>query len=637
MKKGIILGVLTGFLFAVAAQFSLNPVLAQGDSPVLTVLDQEGGSVAHLTDGDLIRLRLTLPQAAGGATPVAFTLKGVDKGMAECIIPARSTSCDTDLFASLGWYWDAQGSPQANRVVIARAQGTDLVSSALLTISPRPVVMVHGFSSSWEAWAAYLGPNGFLSGVGIPAYAVGDGQFPGTLNTGRIDQPAGKTNTIAENAAILGDYIQEVLKATGAHKVDLLVHSMGGLIARYYIDRVVQNGEVAQLIMLGSPMAGTACANLPASLNFYLPAALEIQPLYVADVFNQQITHRKGIPFHALAGVPLQKAISSPCTPVPSDMAVSLESVDAIPLELSQMPVLHTELNTSQQVFHDYVLPLLQTPAGSFPAPQPDPAPLAANIKPLQFSRIYTGHIAPGDSRELVINIEAGVSVASFALYDPSHSLDTVVRGASGKVIELSSEANGLVKVEDPSMMLNLGYGFNNPKPGAWKVTLLSTQRTPPAGADYALTAVFQGGVQLQTQTSLLLPRLNQPVQLTAALSLNGEALPIESVQVSVRLPDGARQQVNLAVSGNQATGAWTPAQAGLNYFQIDVSGRAPDNTPVERSAFLVVEAQPQSGPSRSTFLLIGGILIGGVAGGAGLLIAIGLWIWRKRRRQASF
>lgn len=53
---------------------------------------------------------------------------------------------------------------------------------------------------------------------------------------------------------------------------------MGGLIARYYIDRVMTSRDIAQLLMLGSPMAGTDCADLPASLGLYLPASLEIRP-----------------------------------------------------------------------------------------------------------------------------------------------------------------------------------------------------------------------------------------------------------------------------------------------------------------------------------------------------------------------
>ena len=77
------------------------------------------------------------------------------------------------------------------------------------------------------------------------------------MNTGVITNPAGNTNTIAQNAEILGQYISHVKEKTGAEMVDLLVHRMGGIISRSYIDRLLQDRDVAQLIMLGSPMGGS--------------------------------------------------------------------------------------------------------------------------------------------------------------------------------------------------------------------------------------------------------------------------------------------------------------------------------------------------------------------------------------------
>jgi hypothetical protein len=51
----------------------------------------------------------------------------------------------------------------------------------------------------------------------------------------------------------------------------------------------------------------------------------------------------------------------------------------------------------------------------------------------------------------VVVNIDPGISIASFALYDSSRSLDALLRGASGNIIPLDPQANGLIRVEDPS------------------------------------------------------------------------------------------------------------------------------------------------------------------------------------------
>ena len=360
-------------LFLIASIWGLLHFKQPVPAGQVIVLNRDGQVLDHLTDGNHVQLQARLGAPASREQQVMFLLDPGEVPVGECLVPAGQSSCKTEVFPALGWYWAGDGSPAPKRVVRA-AVSSATVGEAHLSVSPRPVVMVHGFSSDWKAWQKYLGPQGYLAGIGVPAFAVGDGQVPGVMNTGRIDQPAGRTHTLAENAAILGAYIEAVKKKTGAEQVDLLAHSMGGLITRYYIDRVMVGDEVGQLIMLGSPMLGTSCANLPAALGYYLPATFELRPSYIRDIFNPQITHRHGTPFFALAGTPITQAFQSPCTPVPTDIAVSYTSVSAIPLTVQTMPVLHTDLNTSPDVFQSFVRPLLQTPAGKFPVGEDAPA-----------------------------------------------------------------------------------------------------------------------------------------------------------------------------------------------------------------------------------------------------------------------
>lgn len=567
----------------------LTPALGQTPSAQVWLLNAKGQPLDHLTDGDEIRLRVQLTNAVDQPMQVSFSLADSDVALGECIIPLAQASCDSPPVTTLGWRWDADGVAVEQRAVQASTNGTLLADSAVVRVAPRPVVMVHGFSSSWQAWERYLGPQGYLARIGLPGFAVGNGQVEGTMNTGRLEQPDGRTNTIAENAAILARYVAGVKALTGAQRVDLLAHSMGGLISRYYIDRLMNGNEVAQLIMLGSPMAGTACANLPAALGFYLPAALEIRPNYVTGVFNQQITHRHGVTFHALAGIPILEALKSPCTPIPSDLAVSQESVDAIPLHVTEMSILHTELNTSSQVFEGYVRPLLQTTPGNF-TPEPDPLPAAHVSLQQQFTRTYAGHLAPGESQELTIAIDPGVAVASFALFDPSRSLQVSVRGASGRVIELDTVQNGLTVVDDPRALFHLGYGFNNPRPGVWRVTLQTTRQTPTAGADYALSASFQGGARLQAQVSQLLPEINQPVQFSA--TFDSQDIRVEQAQVSLRAPDGSQETLSLTAADGVYQAVWRPSRSGLYSIEISLSGRTATGNPLERAAYFTLEAR---------------------------------------------
>ena len=573
---------------------------AQAAPGTLTLFDRAGKSEDSLVDGNLITLKLDLSLKTAQDVEITFLIDS--EQVAVCTIPAGSTTCTSKPLFSLGWYWAADGSPHSQRNLTALSAEVQLASLPI-QISPRPVVMVHGFASTWDAWSKYVGPDGYLASKSLPGFAVGDGRVEGRMNTGSLENPAGRTNTIQQNAEIVGQYILNVKKVTGAEMVDLIAHSMGGLISRYYIGQVMQDRDVAQLIMLGSPMAGTECANLPASLGLYLPAVLEIRPSYVVSIFNQQVTRRRGLSFYALAGDPITEAVKSPCTSVPTDIAVSQGSVTAIPLDSRVMPVLHIDLNTSRSVFDEFVFPLLRKPAGGYPD-QPD-QPAGAVGQPLQFTRVFTGHLDPGQSQEIVIQIEDGVSVAGFSLFDTSRSLENIVRGASGKEIQLSTEANGLVIIKDPSSLFYLGYGFNNPKPGQWRVTLNTTASTPASGADYALTAYMIGGARLEASALPLLPRVDEPVAIAASLSLDGQPVDIQSAQARLRLPDGANLTLDLAVSAAQASLSWQPALEGLYGIDLLVTGLLPQGQIVERTAFLSIQVQPTNSPTRTTLAVL--------------------------------
>jgi pimeloyl-ACP methyl ester carboxylesterase len=586
--------------------------LSQAGRGNVRILDRNGENTTAITDGNTVQLEVRLAAPSAGQQDVTFSFAGDGAVLASCTVGPSGDTCRTAPLGSLGWYWSANGLAMPQRTLQAAGPGQQILGeSAPLSIAPRPVILVHGFISSWETWKQYLGPDGYLSAIGLQGFALGDGRAPGKLNTGNIADPARRTNTIQQNAAILGQYIAGVRQQTGAEMVDLLVHSMGGMISRYYIDRLMQERDVAQLIMLGSPMGGSDCSVLPASLGFFLPASLEIRSSYMLGIFNRQITHRHGIQFYDLAGTAILQAYQSPCADVPNDTVVSFGSVNAIPLNSSQANTIHSELTLSRPVFEDFVRPLLQKPAGAY-TPEPDPQVISPASAPLQFTRVYRGHVEPGGSTDLAINIEANLAVASFALYDPTRSTTVSVRGASGNVIELDPQTNGFIRLEDPSSMLYLGYGFSNPRPGPWKVTVLATDSTPASGADFAISVYFVGGAILQTSSSTLIPQLGEPVQFTASLSLAGEPLEISQGQILIRHPDGKVETLSVQ-PGAQVSASWRPRNPGVYGVDIEVTGASPDGFAVERTGFLALEVQPNPSQGQITFnllALIGAVLV---------------------------
>ncbi|WP_438486358.1 esterase/lipase family protein [Streptomyces sp. S186] len=63
-------------------------------------------------------------------------------------------------------------------------------------------------------------------------------------------------------AELLGRHVEEVCARTGHRRVDIVGHSLGGLIARYYVQRRGGDARVRTLVTLGTPHSGTRVAPL---------------------------------------------------------------------------------------------------------------------------------------------------------------------------------------------------------------------------------------------------------------------------------------------------------------------------------------------------------------------------------------
>lgn len=625
MKKLVYVSVLFFILIGLA---EVQPAYSQASTPQITLLDRKGKAVTSIVDGNRVQLQIKLEVPEDEETRISFSSPDLTKLIAECAIQPGTDSCKSTLFDALGWYWGADGSATPRRTITAAVNGAQVIEDLSVSVAPRPVVMVHGFNADYKTWTTYLGSQGYLARLGLPGFAVGDGQVPGVMETGSVTEPLKRTKSIAQNAAILGEYIDQIQETTGAEKVDLLVHSMGGMISRYYIDRVMTDDDVAQLIILGTPMGGSACAILPSSLGLLLPASLEIQPSYMVNVFNQQIVRRKGVPFHALAGTKLLEEVASPCTPVPSDVVVTLDSVKAIPMPVEETALLHTELNTSREVFDGFVTPLLKTPIGEFEIAA-DPPPGSNAPASQQFSKVYTGHLNPGETQDVVINIDPNVTVANFALYDTSRSLTIVVTGASGQPLALDPVENGIIRVDDPSTMIYLGYGFKQPRPGRWVVTLQTTSATPGAGAEFAIAAQFHGGALLQTTQDITVPRLDEPVTISGALTADGAAVALTGASATIRQPDGEVETMDMSVNGNRAELRVTPNLSGIYGVEVNVLANSVDGNVIDRAAFLTFDVEPTSLETAKNQV------IAAVLGAALLTAAIVAWRSIRRRNRA--
>jgi len=134
-----------------------------------------------------------------------------------------------------------------------------------------PIVLVHGFNSDASAWiplASALQAKGLIQG---DTYSAVTGGCLGTpFNRSDIDFCAFDYSTVpgegafsdpARVAIYLRQAIQNIRSATGASKVVILAHSMGGLVSRSYIQQL-NGSDVDRLITIGTPHGGTVLADL---------------------------------------------------------------------------------------------------------------------------------------------------------------------------------------------------------------------------------------------------------------------------------------------------------------------------------------------------------------------------------------
>ncbi|MFC5028794.1 alpha/beta fold hydrolase [Streptomyces sp. SID13666] len=63
-------------------------------------------------------------------------------------------------------------------------------------------------------------------------------------------------------AALLGRHVEQICEQTGQRQVDIVGHSLGGLIARYYVQRLGGDSRVRTVVTLGTPHSGTRAVPL---------------------------------------------------------------------------------------------------------------------------------------------------------------------------------------------------------------------------------------------------------------------------------------------------------------------------------------------------------------------------------------
>ena len=142
----------------------------------------------------------------------------------------------------------AAAAPAPSSVTAAPARSVEAARAA--GSATNPVIIVgglSGFAAVYEPLAARLRADGFRPFIyELPGLGFGD---------------------IPTSARAFAGYVDHVRAVTGAARVDVVGHSQGGLVARYYLNRLNGTGAVGRYVSLGTPQYGTYVANILAFIG----------------------------------------------------------------------------------------------------------------------------------------------------------------------------------------------------------------------------------------------------------------------------------------------------------------------------------------------------------------------------------
>ncbi len=103
-----------------------------------------------------------------------------------------------------------------------------------------PVLIIHGF----------LGTRGSM--YMLERRLVEDGFVVVSFNLGTLN-----VRDIRRSAFLIHRKIERILSQTPSQRIDIIGHSMGGLIGLYYVKKLGGHARVRKLIMMGTPVRGT--------------------------------------------------------------------------------------------------------------------------------------------------------------------------------------------------------------------------------------------------------------------------------------------------------------------------------------------------------------------------------------------
>lgn len=345
-------------------------------------------------DGNFVRMKATVfndsAERKDGVVYFKETYKGdhwdgarpdkrlLDQSFPVTLEPGEAKEVEI-LWDSSGYSWYDDGRPRLVQRVKAEVWENNRLADDLtrnLKIAPKPLVLVHGWQGNWATFESWQNILTTSHSYDWKAYPVGEKPEKGTIDYTPKEFDPG-SDPVAQTAAGLKSYIQYAQVDRNAWHVDVVAHSSGGLVARYYISQMMPapypdfRPQISHLVMLGTPNMGTPCA-----VRFVATAMATGRDTAFMnqlgedemETFNQQHTDRKGVKFSALAG---KTVVPVTCMSIgANDGIVPVKSAHWTIEDRGEAPRAHEDL-TGTHDFSGFVKPRIAIGPNGNPVPAP--------------------------------------------------------------------------------------------------------------------------------------------------------------------------------------------------------------------------------------------------------------------------
>ncbi len=406
-------------------------------------------------DGNIVRVTATVHNQTAHAitAPVRFRDLTVDKDLAlakDGLKPAASVQFPAGADTTVAFDWDTDGfawypphTADPHKIAVLTPYGG---ARRDLSVRPKPVLLVHGWNSDASTWDGYPDNFSHVRTDWIAQAVVGMNTDPGT------------GWTLDHNARVLAFAVGKMRAKYDAAHIDLVAHSMGGLISRDYLqylapDVADHKPAIAHLVMLGTPNMGSRCAYLAYLAGQTGDPTFELSPTFIEGTFNHQVTDRRGTKFSVLAGIAKVGWLNQFESRVlcdlqtPNDLVVWRTSAFwTIADHAEQSGLVHLDMTSDTTAFRTFVAPHLEvTPGGSGTAarlqnrrvaapvaPASDPVPDVALARTVTIAGRQTVRIAlPVSSGTAVGALLVGPAGVTARLLDP-HGKQTAIVSTGG-------------------------------------------------------------------------------------------------------------------------------------------------------------------------------------------------------------